>query len=385
MKDRSQVFFVAGEPSGDLHASELAQELRDAGGLSVGAVGGPRLRAAGADILIDSSAWGAVGIPQALRQLPTCYAAYLKVVAHLLKHPPDLLVPVDFGAFNMRLLRRLGAHGRPRVLYFFPPGSWSRSERDWSDMAQLTDCVATPFSWSEEMLRQQGVNAHFVGHPVVDRVEPSDDVPALRCELGVAGDCFCLGLLAGSRALERRLLGPQMLAAAARLLASYSHLHVLFSPPPSAAGGGDGSLNLAQLGDRATVVTDTVKLLQASDLVLTAFGTATLEAAAALCPMIAVYRGTTGMWLQFRLMKPRSEFYAMPNIIAGNEVVPEFIRPDQTDAQALSEAASRLIQDEKARAAMKERLASVRRALGPPGAIRRTADLALQIMASEKS
>jgi len=380
MKDRSQVFIVTGEPSGDLHASLLSEELRLAGNVAITAVGGARLKAVGADIFIDSSGWGAVGIPEVLRKYPTYWLGLRRAVARLLAQPPDLLVLVDFGGFNMGLLKRLGAERRPKCFYFFPPGSWSRNPRDFSDMVQLTDCVATPFPWSEQLLRQQGVNAHFVGHPVIDRVKPAEDVGALRRELGVPEEAFCLGLLPGSRLIERRLLGPQMIGAAARLSQHYPELHALFSPPPSAAGGTDRNINLAQLDDRVTVVDDSLKIMQAADFIVTAFGTATLEAAAALCPMIAIYRGTQAMWLQFRFTKLDTEFFAMANIIAGEKVVPERIKPDETNAEALATMIGELIEDEAARLNMKRRLAAVREMLGPPGAARRAAELALATM-----
>ncbi len=380
MKDRSQVFIVTGEPSGDLHGSLLAEELTVGGNVAITAVGGGRLKAVGADIFIDSSRWGAVGIPEALRKLPTYWLGLRRVVARLLAQPPDLLVLVDFGAFNMRLLKRLGAERRSKCFYFFPPGSWGRKPRNFSDMAQLTDCVATPFPWSEQILRQQGVNAHFVGHPVIDRVKPADDVGALRRELGVPEEAFCLGLLPGSRVIERRLLAPQMIGAAARLNQHYPEVHVLFSPPPSAAGGTDRNINLAQLDDRVTVVDDSLKIMQAADLIVTAFGTATLEAAAVRCPMIAIYRGTQAMWLQLRLTKLETEFFAMPNIIAGETIVPETIKPDETNAEALAAMIGELIEDEAGRLEMKRRLAGVREILGPPGAAKRAAELALATM-----
>ncbi len=380
MSDRAEVVFVAGEPSGDLHAGLLAEEMAASAEISIQAVGGARLAAAGAEMLIDSSDWGVMGLPAALRQAPVCWLALRRVRKLLVAEGPALLVLVDFGAGNMHLLRKLGLR-RPRCFYYFPPGSWSRERRDYSELARLTDCVATPFPWSEKLLRAQGVNAHFVGHPVIDRVQALDDASSVRRELGVPEGARCLGLLPGSRAVERRLLGPEMIGAAAKLMQRMPDLYVLFSPPPSSAGGDDRHIDLEQLGERVSVVADSIRLMQASDLVITAFGTATLEAAAALCPMIGVYRGTWAMWLQFRLMKMRTDIYAMPNIIAGERIVPEFIQPDETSAERLAAVAGDLLDDEGARLAMKGRLRGVRELLGPPGATQRAAALALMTMA----
>ena len=380
MKDRAEVFFVTGETSGDLHAALLAEEMAASAEISMRAVGGRRLAAAGAEIVVDSSDWGVMGLAAALRKAPVYWLALRRVRKMVVADGSALLVLVDFGAGNMHLLRKLGPERRPKCFYYFPPGSWDREPRDYSELARLTDCVATPFPWSEQLLREQGVNAHFVGHPVIDRVQPVEDVSSVRRELGVAEGARCLGLLPGSRVVERRLLGPEMVGAAARLLERMPDLHVLFSPPPSSAGGDDRGIDLEQLGERVSVVEDSIQLMQASDLVLTAFGTATLEAAAALCPMMAVYRGTWAMWLQFRLMKMRTDVYAMPNIIAGETIVPEFIQPDETSAEGLAAVAGELLDDEPARLAMKGRLRAVRELLGPGGATERAAELALRTM-----
>lgn len=380
MKATPEIFIVVGEPSGDLHASLLVEELQARREVSISAVGGPRLKAVGADIVVDAGDWGAIGVADVLRRVPAYYAAMRKVVRRLVARPPDLLLLVDFSAFNMRLLRRLGPQRRPRCLYFFPPASWRRKDGDWSSLARLTDCVATPFAWSEQILRKHGVNAHFVGHPVIDRVRPAEDVAELRRELGVPEDALCVGLLPGSRRVERRLLGPVMLQAAELLADRYRSLHVLFSPPPTTAGGRDERLNLQRLEGRLTAVEDSTKIMQAADFIITAFGTATLEAAVALCPMISLYRGTPAMWLQWHLARPDTPYYAMPNIIANDLIVPELIQPRDTDAAGLVRAAVPLIEDEAARRGMVEALGTVRDALGRPGALKRTAELVLATM-----
>ncbi len=375
----SRVFVIAGEPSGDLHASLLVSELLRRGDIEVEAVGGPALEATGARIFIDSGNWGAMGIPEALRKLPMYLHAFRRIQRHLQAQPPDLLVLVDFGAFNMRLLKALGPQ-RPSCFYYFPPSSWDHKPRDRSDMAQLTDCVATPFPWSEQLLREQGVNAHFTGHPVIDRVHPAPDVPALRRELGIPDGALCLGLLPGSRLLERRLLAPQMLGAARLLAERFENLHVLFSPPPSAAGGTDRGFDFSGVAGRVTRVKDSARLMQAADFIITSYGTATLEAAAAGCPMLAIYRGTALMWLQWRMMKVSTDLYAMPNIIAGRRVVPETITPSETTAVALAQTVSEYLGDAALLASVRASLADVRGFLGKPGAAKRAAQLAMQTL-----
>lgn len=365
-----EIFFIAAEPSADLHTSLLAAELSRRGEYALTGAGGPLMRTAGVTTDFDSANWAVMGLPQAIRRLPEALRVRGQILRLLQTRTPDLLVLVDFGGFNVNIaanVRRL----LPRlpILYFFPPRSWDKSERDRSRLAELTDAIATPFKWSEQLLRKDGANAHFVGHPVVDRISPAADVSALRRRLGLPEPRHFVGLMPGSRRSERRLLGPQMLGAAQRL-ASGGGYHFLWSPGPP---GLPASPVPAELEPHLTVVGDSADLLGAADLTVMSFGTTTLEATAALAPIIGVYRGTMLEILQFRLMKLPAH-YAMPNIILEKEAMPELIL-DGCKARPLAERIGQIMADPQALAGMREALRQARAQLGPPGAIARTADL----------
>lgn len=364
----TEVLFVAGEPSGDLHSAQLAQALLERGDVLLTGAGGPRMRAAGVRTDFDSSNWGAIGVPDALRKVPGLYLRKLDLLRIVRERRPALVAYVDFGAFNIRLaraVRQLPFH-QP-AMYYFPPASWDRSRRDRSELAKLVDVVATPFPWSAELLQRDGVNAHFVGHPVLDRLTPAADRPALRQELGLPAADHYVGLLPGSRPVERLLLGPQMLRAA-RELAADGRYHFLWSSWPG---------ERVRLPEYVTALGDSAAILRVSDLVLTSFGTATLEAAVAQCPMLTMYRGTWAMRLQYRLMRIPTEYYAMPNIILQRRLVPELIQ-DAATGPALAAQVRALFGAPATLAEMREGLREVRRALGEPGVAARTAALALQ-------
>lgn len=370
-----EIFFIAGEPSGDLHAALLAAELRQRADVRLTGAGGVKMRAAGVATDLDSSGWGAIGVPEALRKVPLLLRQKYRLMRLIRTRRPALLVLVDFGAFNVRLARALRRQPwHPPVMYYFPPSSWDRSERDRSGLAAITDVVATPFPWSETLLRKDGVNAHFVGHPVVDRVAVVEQQGPLRQRLGLPQAAHYVGLLPGSRRVERNLLGPQMLEVVRRL-GPTGEYHFLWSPPPSTAAGPDRVP--PELAAHLTVVGDSVTILQAADLILTSFGTSTLEAAAATTPMLAMYRGTAAMRLQYRLMKIATPYYAMPNIIAGREVVPELIQDEATGAE-LARRVTELFAEPGRLAQMREQLRHIRRQLGEPGASGRAAQLALE-------
>jgi lipid-A-disaccharide synthase len=374
-------FIISGEPSGDLHAAQLVAALREQGEYVVSGVGGRRMAEQGVNLLADSTHWGAIGVVDALRRVPYLYVQARRLLWHLTHHRPRVLILVDFGAFNVWLARRLRrlAPDMP-ILYYFPPSSWDRSERDRSPLAQLTDAVATPFPWSAELLRRDGVKAHFVGHPVVDRVQPLAAEPraALRAQWGVPPGHHLIGLLPGSRVLERGLLTPT-LRAAAHLLAAAGDVHFLWSAPPAGAARAERRI-LQDLPEQTTVIPDSLTIFQTADLVISAFGTATLEAAAALCPLITLYRGNWLMRLQYKLMTIPTPYYAMPNIILNRRLVPELVQEQATPAN-LAAAATRLLGDPAALAEMQAGLREVRAQLGSPGAAGRTAQLALDLRA----
>ncbi len=344
-------------------------------------VGQRRMREAGFELLFDSTGWSGIGVVESLKRVPMLVRRQRRIADHLLSSPPDLLVLVDFGAFNVRLARRVRRDGMPRTLYYFPPRSWSR-QADYGDLAGLVDRVATPFAWSEERVRAAGIDATWVGHPVVDRIGPlrPGARTALRRRLGLAAEDIVVGLLPGSRLTEIRCNGPQVLGAARLIAKRMPRARFLLSIAPSVPEG----LPARQVdrfgpGDRVTPLGGVTEIVSCADLVISAAGTATLEAAAALCPMVIVYRGTLLMSLEKRLRRFRPGHVGMPNIVAGREVVPELLDLD-ANAADIARTALELLSDGDALEGMRRRLVKVRARLGEPGVSARVARMALEMI-----
>lgn len=378
MGPKQEVFFVTGEPSGDLHAALLAQELAQWPGLTLSGVGGSWMRQAEVHIERDSSTWGTVGIPDALRRVPYLLLQKHRIVKLIAQRRPALLILVDFGAFNIRLARSVRRRcPQQRILYYFPPSSWSRRARDWSFLAQLTDMVVTPFEWSAQNLRASGVPVEWVGHPVVDHIRPPANRAEFRRQQGVPSGKPLIGLLPGSRAVERRCIGPQLLGAARLIKSKLPEAEFLWSvwPPHKPRRIDRQAADI----DYVTCVHDTQALLMAADLVIVTSGTATLEATVADCPMIMVYRGTWPMLIQYWLSDLGTEFYAMPNIIAQRQVVSELLQWD-VNPRRIADEVMTLYNDSVRREQMKRDLAEVRAALGPPGASRRVAQIVAELL-----
>ncbi len=365
---------VAGEPSGDLHAALVAEALRERHPVRLRGAAGPRMRAAGVVADYRSDNWGTVSLSQALSRIVYLWLTGLVILRGLKRRPPDVVMPVDFRAFNIGWAHRLRHRiPGPKILYYFPPGSWNPQPRDCGWLAHIVDAVATPFAHSARNLRKCGVPAYWVGHPVLDRLAPPADRAAFRREHNLPEGNPVVGILPGSRALERNCLGSPLLETVGWLRQRLPEASFLWSVLPwrepfrldRQAANTPG----------VTPVEDSAVLLQGADLVITAMGTATLEAAAADCLPIAVYRGTPGMWLQWKCTAlARMPAFALPNILLGEKIVPELLHtevaPERVGAEVLS-----IWEDAARQARLHQALAEVRRRLGSPGASQRTAEM----------
>ena len=386
MAQKPKVFFIIGEHSGDLHASLVARELLARVDVELTGVAGPRMEAAGVKPFLRGERWGVMGFVPAILGLPWFMTAAARVHWELRRVQPDVIVPVDFGAFNVRLLRRARPDITGQVLYYFPPRSWDRRATDWSRLAPLVDQVATPFPWSAESLNANGIAAEWVGHPVLERVQPVADQAGLRRELGLPVGVPLIGLLAGSRGIERRFIGPALVAAAEQILRqmpgarfAWSHIARLqgYDPPGVAALESRGVL-FRRDGSR--------NILRAADAAIVTMGTATLEAAAADCPLIAVYGGTVAQRLQFRVTRNKPDFYSMPNLLLQRGFVPEFVATNGLLPQeTIAESTVALCADGPARRAQLAGLAEVRAALGTGRASARVAEMILELLGGRDS
>jgi len=373
------ILLVCGEPSGDLHASELVAELRRLMPVRVVAAGGSRLAAAGAEVRWDSTNWGAIGLPEALRKLPLYWSKMAELVRAAEELRPALLLLVDFGAFNLRLAARVRRrHPALPVFYYFPPSSWDRQRRYYGKMLQFTDYVATPFPWNAAQLAAQGATARWIGHPAVDRVRPAEDKAAAKAEVGADPDTVVLALLPGSRKLERNLLGETFLRAAEELRRRLGRVEVLWSSLQGFEKT-DWGLGVGARRIWARPVQDTAALLRAADLGFCSFGTVTLEAALAGVPVVTAYRGTLAMKLVYRFMDIPTRHYSMPNIIVGEAILPEVLGDEATPERLVEEGLA-LLKDEERRERVAQAYAKVREKLGPPGAARRAAEMVVKAL-----
>lgn len=366
---RPRIFFVAGEVSGDLHGADLAREIRalDSGVLLEG-IGGRRMAAAGVHLVEDASDWAVIGWLDALRQLRRFVRRLDALVARLLADPPAVIVPIDFPGFNLALLKRL--RGRIPAVYYVPPMVSIRRGRRAERVAALGARLLAIFPFEADAYRRAGADAAFVGHPAVDLALQTGPAEAARARLGLHPSAPVLGLLPGSRAAELDNLLEPMLGAARLARRGAPELEIAlalasptFRPRVEAA--------VAASGMRVVIAEGARDVMPSATVLLTASGTATVEAMVLGVPMIVTYRTSwVNAWVAYLAMNTRR--VAMPNIMAGEMLVPEVLQAHVTP-QALADAVVALVRDPAARSAMRSRLLRLAEGLGHPGAARRAA------------
>ncbi len=375
--DRRTVLILTGEPSGDRAAGQLARELlRQEPGLRILAVGGDALRAAGAEILTSIDELAAMGLVEVFRQLPRLRRLEARL-RHLLKSdPPDVVVPVDFPGFNLRIARAAKDRGIP-VVYYIGPQVWAWGAGRVPKIGQAVDRMLVVFPFEEEIYRRAGIPVDFVGHPLLDALSEAPDPSELRHSLGAENGAPILGLLPGSRVQEVRRLFPVMIDAARIVRERGTELSIVASVAPGVpleeydqvlARGRPLDVRLHP-GAAAGVMTGSNALLVTS-------GTATLEAALFGTPLAVLYRASPMTWfVGQRLVKiPR---IALVNIVAQEELAAEFLqgeaRPDR-----VAEHVAELLQPGDRRHVLSEKLRGLRDRLGREGASRRAATIILE-------
>ena len=437
------IAIFSGEVSGDVVGGALARALaRRRPDLRIWGTGSARMRDSGVELLFDSSHWSAISVVESLKLVPKIrFQVFPKLLREIERRKPCVVILIDFGAVNIHIARWCKAHGF-RVFYYFPPGSWRRKGGVNQEMGRITDCVVTPFPWSEKRLRDVGANAHFVGHPLLEIVKPSLSSSQFAERFGMDAGRPIIGLLPGSRSFEIEHNTPAMIGAAVHISRQIPDAQFVFgavSPAVSEkiqgaiaeAGEPPGGITettrelaqtvanldkerrrqtaprlvttegvLVSLGDvedikkrarRATVGDGagslpafviaeglTYDVMAHSDALIVCSGTATLEAAILQTPMVIIYRVSWLVELEINIIRRIKLDHIGLPNIIANERIVPELIQDKATPEALASETLRFLLDPAHRADTKKRLQDVKTILGTPGASDRTAELVLQ-------
>jgi lipid-A-disaccharide synthase len=365
-----RIAVVAGETSGDQLGAALLAALRArAPGLQVRGVCGPLMRTAGCEPLADAHELAVMGLVEVLAHLPRLLRLRRRLRREILAWSPDVFIGIDAPEFNLGLASQLHAAGL-RTVQYVSPQVWAWRERRVRGIARACDLVLCLLPFEPAFYARHAVRARFVGHPLADQIPLDGDRVAARSALGLTSGATVVALLPGSRRGEVTRLGPDFVAAAVTLAASTpdiefiapmasSEVRVLFERACAAAGA-----RVRVLDGQARVA------LQAADAALVASGTASLEALLCRCPMVVAYRLSAATAFLLRALRMvRLRHFSLPNLLAGEALVPEFFQEAVTGT-ALAAALRAQLAGGARRAALLDRFRDIHLRLRLGGAAR---------------
>jgi len=368
---RKKIFIVAGEASGDLHGADLSRALLALDpDLHLRGMGGERMRGAGVQLVVHANEMAAVGITEVVSRLHSLWRAFRRLRAALVLERPTLLVLIDFPDFNFWLARAARRIGIP-IVYYVSPQVWAWRRGRVQTLKRLVEKILVIFPFEEALYQEAGVPVTFVGHPMLDRLRSVPSREEARRRLGFEPSQTIVGLLPGSRESEVRHHLPILKEGAARIAQAEPKVLFLWAVADSLSPHlVEASLSLP-VPVIQPVYQRTYEVMRAADLLITASGTATLEAGLLGTPMIIVYRVSPLTWWMGRLLVDVPSI-GMINLVAGRRVVPELLQKDFTPAR-VAETALDILRNPEALRTIRQELERVQGRLGTEGASLRAA------------
>jgi len=361
-----EVLFVAGEASGDMHAGSVAARLREIRpDLTTAGVGGPHMRSSGVEITRDYSELAVMGFAEVLKHIPKHAKLLRELRARIAGGGVAAVVLIDYPGFNMKVAAAAQAAGVP-VLYYVTPQVWAWGAGRLPKLAKLITRAAVILPFEQPLLEGYGIDATFVGHPLLDRAGNLSSREEARQRLGISATERVLALFPGSRGQEIARHFTPFIATGREMARRYPGLRVIVHAAPT--------VDLAGLDCPFEIVHGaSFDVFRAADVALCKSGTTTLEAAIAQCPMAVAYRtGALSYAIARRVVK--IPYIGLVNVVAGREIAREFVqgalRPND-----VADELGRLLDDKPYRETQRAGLLEVRGQLGTPGAAGRVAEM----------
>jgi lipid-A-disaccharide synthase len=378
-----KILLVAGEVSGDLHGSYLVEAIhRIDPDIQFFGVGGEGLKRVGMRLLHHSQSLSVVGITEVFVKLRSILKALRTLKGSLEREKPDLVILIDFPDFNLRLAKIAHRKGIP-ILYYISPQVWAWRPGRVRLIARLVKKMVVLFPFEVPLYEAAGVDVEWVGHPLLDIVKPTLSKEMAFQQFGLDPRRRTIGLLPGSRIHEIERLLPSLLASAQLLQKEIPDLQFVI---PLAPGVSRATLSsrMNSISVPVTVVEGfTYDVMNLCELLITASGTATLEAAILGKPMIIIYKVSfSTYWIGRALV--RVNHIGLPNLVAEKEIALELIQKD-VNPQRIVEEAFRILRDPLLSRKMTESMGEVRHKLGKPGAAERAGRIICSMLREAKS
>ncbi|NLD14625.1 MAG: lipid-A-disaccharide synthase [Gammaproteobacteria bacterium] len=339
-----KVALVAGEASGDILGSGLMQALREQHpDIEFIGVGGPLMEAAGLQSFFPMERLAVMGLVEVLGRLRELLRRRKELTAWLLEQKPDVFIGIDAPDFNLDLELKLHQQGI-KTVHYVSPSVWAWRQKRVLKIREACDLMLCLLPFEARFYEEHQVPVHFVGHPLADSIALENDPLAARQQLGLPADARVVALMPGSRGGEVRRLGELFLHSASLLQQRHPELQFVL-PAANAARKEQLEQMLAAFPKLPVTLLDgqSQLALQACDAVLIASGTATLEAMLFKRPMVVAYR-LAGLTYRILKLMVKSRHFALPNLLAGETLVPEFIQHAAT-AENLAAAIEQQLAD----------------------------------------
>lgn len=373
-----QIFFSAGEASGDQHAAAMFLELQQQhANIVATGMGGVKMRQAGIELLVDSSNMGVIGVFEVIKQYPKIRRVLKYLQQNLLESAPDLLICVDYKEFNLKLAQFAKQHGI-KVLFYVSPQVWAWRPKRVLTYGQAIDMMAVIFPFETAYYTAENIPVRYVGHPSIDSVQPKFSKSMALQKFQLNPKQPIIGLLPGSRQNEIKRLLPVMLQAATLIQVQNPTVQFLLAQADSIHEQ-DLTPYLSQYKLNLQVIKHLpYDVIQVCNAVMTTSGTITLETALLKIPMVIIYKvAPLTYWLGKCLIQIK--MIGLPNIIVGKKIVPELIQ-HAANSTALATAIQSLLADKAYAETMCDELSQVKQQLGAGGGSKNMATLALEML-----
>lgn len=376
-----RVLLLAGEPSGDRYAAGIARAIaREHPAAEFKAMGAGALRRVGVELVVDSTELAVMGLTEVLSHLPQLLRARRTLRRCLDEWKPDVVVPVDYPEFNLRIAGDARNRDIP-VAWFISPQAWAWRPGRVPGIGKRVSRMLVIFAFETELYERHGIPVEFVGHPLMDFHSPRPDAAAARRELGLAREGEVVALLPGSRVSELRRTWPVLVGAARQLAERRPGVRFVVPLAPGLEDSRVREIDRADGLDIAMHAEALVPALAAADVAAIASGTATLEAGLLGRPFLVGYRVSA---LTMRLSRFLAEpaflergLVALPNLVLGEEVVPELLQ-ERFTPEAVAAELDALLGDPERRAHVEARLSELPERLGGAGTLSRVARAVLE-------
>ncbi|MBT6412084.1 MAG: lipid-A-disaccharide synthase, partial [Betaproteobacteria bacterium] len=364
-KAKRRIVLVVGEASGDLLGSALIEELNQRfSEVEFVGIGGPLMIAQGFDAWYRMSELSVMGYVEVIKKLPKLICIRSFLIRRILRYQPDLVVGIDAPDFNLFLERSVRKSGVP-VVHLVSPSIWAWRYERIHKIRESVDRMLVLFPFEEEIYKREGIPVSYVGHPLADQIELVVDRLRYRDKLDFSVHQKLVALLPGSRQSELKQHLELMCDAAELIKAEYPDVHFivpLINEDAVAFSRGYMSQRRKDLiGEIQFVSANTQNVLKAADLAIIASGTATLEALLCECPMVVTYKvPQLTAWLMRR--RAQATFVSLPNIIANENLVGEFIQ-ERARSHMLADAVISLFGQPEKLTRMRTRFREIKKTL----------------------